>query len=66
MFERIKLITFPIIYNNLINMSKKPVNKDDILAFLDAKFAKFDNKKDALKENKKRDQKATEKQIPPL
>lgn len=48
-------------------MSKKPVNKDDILAFLDAKFSKFDSKKSADDKNNKnkRTQKAETKALPP-
>lgn len=38
-------------------MSKKPLSKDDILAFLDAKFSKFDEKpkKREAKESSKQD-----------
>lgn len=40
-------------------MSKKPLSKDDILAFLDAKFSKLDHKP------KKREAKLSDKYLPP-
>ena len=45
-------------------MSKKPVNKDDILAFLNAKFSKIEDKNPKKRDQKEQSKKDSNNQKP--